>query len=325
MKREVHYHLILFFILSFIFIYKEDCPMANNMNNTNSFVNFSEEEIRITSKAFSMIYAYSMEFDGGNNEERFIKLTDAFDQLISEFEKLEISNFPILKERTERRLNNKPEAYYDFWFVSFVLLISKGFSQKKDTKFGTLFNKMTTYLSIIRNIQADSKSNIAILDEVFNNSDISREEAILLELILRLKKYVKEFFDNNQDDKLIDYLGCAFPECIIKEKDLIGPAIDSLSTQTGNSKVQIIEDSASMLILLAFIDDFMVRLTAKEDLAFAFNSTDEECLKEVEIGKLHAARAIDLIYKTRERIRDFMNGQILSPKAKELFGEIFSF
>ena len=324
MKREVHYHLTLFFILSFFL--KEDCHMANNMNNTNnSFACFAEEEISITSKAFSMIYAYSMEFDGGNNEEKFIKLTDAFDQLISEFEKLEISNFPILKERTERRLNNKPEAYYDFWFVSFVLLISKGFSQKKDTKFGTLFNKMTTYLSIIRNIQADSKSNIAILDEVFNNSDISREEAILLELILRLKKYVKEFFDNNQDDKLIDYLGCAFPECIIKEKDLIGPAIDHLSTQTGNSKVQIIEDSASMLILLAFIDDFMVRLTAKEDLAFAFNSTDEECLKEVEIGKLHAARAIDLIYKTRERIRDFMNGQILSPEAKELFGEIFSF
>lgn len=325
MKREVHYHLILFFILSFIFIYKEDCPMANNMNNTNSFVNFSEEEIRITSKAFSMIYAYSMEFDGGNNEERFIKLTDAFDQLISEFEKLEISNFPILKERTERGLNNKPEAYYDFWFVSFVLLISKGFSQKKDSKFGILFNKLTTYLSIIRNIQANSKSNIAILDEVFNNSDINREEAILLELILRLKKHVKEFFDSNQDDQLIDYLGCAFPECIIKEKDLIGPAVDSLSAQTGDSKVQIIEDSASMLILLAFVDDFMVRLTAKEDLSFAFNSTDEECFKEVEIGKLHAARAIDLIYKTRERIRDFMNGQILSPEAKELFGEIFSF
>ena len=324
MKREVHYHLILFFILSFIF--KEDCPMANNMNNTNnSFARFAEEEISITSKAFSMIYAYSMEFDGGNNEERFIKLTDEFDKLISEFEKLEISNFPILKERTERGLNNKPEAYYDFWFVSFVLLISKGFSQKKDTKFGTLFNKLTTYLSIIRNIQANSKSNIAILDEVFNNSDISREEAILLELILRLKKYAKKFFDSNQDDQLIDYLGCAFPECIIKEKDLIGPAIDSLSAQTGDSKVRIIEDAASMLILLAFIDDFMVRLTAKEDISFAFNSTDEECLKEVERGKIDAARAIDLIYKTRERIRDFMNGQILSPEAKELFGEIFSF
>lgn len=299
--------------------------MTNNMNNTNSFVNFSNDEISIIAKAFSMIYAYSQEFDGGNNEERFIKLTDAFDKLISEFRKSEISNFPILKERTERGLNNKPEAYYDFWFTSFVRLISKGFNQREDDKFGMLFNKLTTYLSIIRNIQADSKSNIAILDEVFNNSDISREEAILLELILRLKKHVKELFDSNQDDQLIDYLGCAFPECIIKEKDLIGPAIDSLSAQTGNSKVQIIEDSASMLILLAFVDDFMVRLTAKEDLAFAFNSSDEECLKEVKRGKLHAARAIDLIYKTRKRIRDFMNDQILSPEAEELFGEIFSF
>ena len=143
--------------------------MANSMNNTNSFVNLSEEEISITAKAFSMIYAYSMEFDGGNNEEKFIKLTDAFDKLIFEFRKSEISNFPILKERTERKLNNKPEAYYDFWFVSFAQLISKGFSQKKDNKFGTLFNKMTTYLSIVRNIQENSGN---ILTNLFDSACI---------------------------------------------------------------------------------------------------------------------------------------------------------
>ena len=325
MKREVHYHLILFFILSFIFI-KEDCPMANNTINTNnSFARFSEEEISITSKAFSMIYAYSMEFDGGNNEERFINLTDAFDQLISEFRKSEISNFPILKERTERGLNNKPEAYYDFWFVSFVRLISKEFNQHNEDKFSTLFNKMATYLSIARNIPVDSKN--AILDEILHNSDMTREEAILIELIIRLKPQVKELFDSNQDDQLIDYLGNAFPECIIKEKDLIGPAIDSLAGKTRDSKINkihIIEDAASMLILLAFVDDIIIRMTAKKDVAFAFNSSDEECLKEMERGKIVGSRAIKLILKTRTTIREFMNDQILSPEAKELFGEIFS-
>ena len=65
--------------------------MTNNMNN---FARFSNDEINIVAKAFSIIYAYSGEFDGGNNEEKFIKLTDAFDKLISEFRKSEISNFP---------------------------------------------------------------------------------------------------------------------------------------------------------------------------------------------------------------------------------------
>ena len=300
--------------------------MTNNMNNTNnSFARFSEEEISITSKAFSMIYAYSMEFDGGNNEERFIKLTDAFDKLISEFRKSEISNFPILKERTERGLNNKPEAYYDFWFVSFVRLISKEFNQHNEDKFGTLFNKMATYLSIARNIPVDSKN--AILDEIFHNSDMTREEAILIELIIRLKPHVKELFDSNQDDQLIDYLGNAFPECIVKEKELIEPAIDSLAGKTRDSKINkilIIEDAASMLILLAFVDDIIIRMTAKKDVAFAFNSSDEECLKEMERGKIVGSRAIKLILKTRTTIREFMNDQILSPEAKELFGEIFS-
>ena len=301
--------------------------MTNNTINTNnSFARFSEEEISITAKAFSLIYAYSSEFDGGNNEERFIKLTDAFDKLISEFRKLEISNFPILKERTERGLNNKPEAYYDFWFVSFVRLISKEFNQHhNEDRFGTLFNKMVTYLSIARNIPVDSKN--AIFDEIFHNSDMTREEAILIELIIRLKPPVKELFDSNQDDQLIDYLGNAFPECIVKEKELIGPAIDSLAGKTRDikiNKISIIEDAASMLILLAFVDDLIIRMTAKKDVAFAFNSSDEECLKEMERGKIVGSRAIKLILKTRTTIREFMNDQILSPEAKELFGEIFS-
>ena len=82
-----------------------------------------------------------------------------------------------------------------------------------------LFNKLTTYLSIARNIPV---SKTAILDEIFHNSDITREEAILLELILRLKDHVKKLFDDKQDDQLVDYLGNALPECIVNEKDLIG-------------------------------------------------------------------------------------------------------
>ena len=322
MKREVHYHLTLFFILSFIF--KGECLM-NMTNNMNNFARFSNDEINIVAKAFSIIYAYSGEFDGGNNEEKFIKLTDAFDKLISEFRKSEISNFPTLKERTERGLNNKPEAYYDFWFVSFVRLISKEFNKHNEDKFGTLFNKMTTYLSITRNIPVDSKN--AILNEILHNSDMTREEAILIELIIRLKPCVKELFDNNQDDQLLDYLGNAFPECIVKEKELIEPAIDSLAGKTRDSKInkiRIIEDAASMLILLAFVDDLIIRMTSKKDVAFAFNSSDEECLKEMERGKIVGSRAMKLILKIRTTIREFMNDQILNPEAKELFGEIFS-
>ena len=297
--------------------------MTNNMNN---FARFSNDEINIVAKAFSIIYAYSGEFDGGNNEEKFIKLTDEFDKLISEFRKSEISNFPTLKERTERGLNNKPEAYYDFWFVSFVRLISKEFNKHNEDKFGTLFNKMTTYLSITRNIPVDSKN--AILNEILHNSDMTREEAILIELIIRLKPCVKELFDNNQDDQLLDYLGNAFPECIVKEKELIEPAIDSLAGKTRDSKInkiRIIEDAASMLILLAFVDDLIIRMTSKKDVAFAFNSSDEECLKEMERGKIVGSRAMKLILKIRTTIREFMNDQILSPEAKELFGEVFSF
>ena len=323
MKREVHYHLTLFFILSFIF--KGECLM-NMTNNMNNFARFSNDEINIVAKAFSIIYAYSGEFDGGNNEEKFIKLTDAFDKLISECRKSEISNFPTLKERTERGLNNKPEAYYDFWFVSFVRLISKEFNKHNEDKFGTLFNKMTTYLSITRNIPVDSKN--AILNEILHNSDMTREEAILIELIIRLKPCVKELFDNNQDDQLLDYLGNAFPECIVKEKELIEPAIDSLAGKTRdskNNKIRIIEDAASMLILLAFVDDLIIRMTSKKDVAFAFNSSDEECLKEMERGKIVGSRAMKLILKIRTTIREFMNDQILSPEAKELFGEVFSF
>lgn len=326
MKREVYYHLILFFILSFIF--KGEClmTMTNNMNN---FARFSEEIIDITSKSFSLIYAYSQEFDG-NNEEKFTKLNNEFDKLIFKFGKSEVDNFPILKERVERGLNNKPEAYYDFWFISLVQLISSNFNKQleinhlgNEDKFGTLFNKLTMYLSLTRNIQVDSKN--AILDEILHNSDMSREEAILLELILRLKPHVKEFFDNNQDDQLIDYLGNALPECIVKEKELIEPAIDSLagSGDTKINKIRIIEDAASMLVFLAFVDDLLVRMTAKEDIAFAFNSSDEECLKELERGKIAASRAMEIILLSRAKIREFMNDQILSPEAKELFGEIF--
>ena len=326
MKREVHYHLTLFFILSFFL--KEDCPMANT---NNSFVNFSNDVISITSKAFPLIYAYCQQFDG-NDEEKFAKLNNEFNKLISEFGKSEVDNFPILKERTERGLNSKPEAYYDFWFVSFVQLISSNFNKQleinhlgNEDKFGVLFNKLTTYLSITRNISVDSKN--AMLDEILHNSDMTREEAILLELILRLKPHVKELFDSDQDDQLVNYLGNAFPECIVKEKELIGPAIDYLAGETGDTKInkiRIIEDAASMLVFLAFVDDFMISLTSKEDIAFAMNSSDEECLKELERGKIAASRAMEIILLSRAKIREFMNDQILSPEAKELFGEIFS-
>ena len=325
MKREVYYHLILF-LFSHSFL-KEDCPMAN----TNNFAQFSNDVINITSNAFPLIYAYSQEFNG-SDKEKFTKLNDEFDKLIFKFGKSEVDNFPILKERTERGLNNKPEAYYDFWFVSFVNLVYINFNQQleinhlgNEDKFGTLFNKLTMYLSITRNIQVDSKN--AILDEILHNSDMTREEAILLELILRLKPHVKEFFDSNQDDQLIDYLGNALPECIVKEKDLIEPAIDSLAEQSGDTKInkiRIIEDAASMLVFLAFIDDLLVRMTAKEDIAFSFNSSDEECLKELERGKIATSRAMEIILLSRAKIREFMNGQILSPETKELFGEIFS-
>lgn len=318
MKREVHYHFTLFFILSFIF--KEDCPMANT-NNMNNFVQFSNDEISIVAKAFPLIYAYCQQFDG-NDEEKFVKLNNGFNKLISEFRKSEIDNFPVLKKRTERGLNNKPEAYYDFWFVSFVNLVSINFNQQNEDKFGLLFNKLTTYLSIARNIPVDKNS---ILDEIFHNSDMSREESILLELILRLKPHVKELFDSNQDDQLIDYLGNALPECIVKEKELIGPAIDSLSAETGDTKTRIIEDAASMLVLLAFVDDSIIRITAKEDIAFAMNSSDEECLKELERGKIAASRAIVIILESRTKIRDFMANQSLTSETKELFGEVFSF
>ena len=326
MKREVHYHLTLFFILSFFL--KEDCPMANT---NNSFVNFSNDVISITSKAFPLIYTYAQQFNG-NDEEKFSKLNNEFDKLISEFGKSEVDNFPILKERTERGLNSKPEAYYDFWFVSFVQLISSNFNKQleinhlgNEDKFGVLFNKLTTYLSITRNISVDSKN--AMLNEILHNSDMTREEAILLELILRLKPHVKELFDSDQDDQLVNYLGNAFPECIVKEKELIGPAIDYLAGETGDTKInkiRIIEDAASMLVFLAFVDDFMISLTSKEDIAFAMNSSDEECLKELERGKIAASRAMEIILLSRAKIREFMNDQILSPEAKELFGEIFS-
>lgn len=292
-----------------------------NTNNMNNFVQFSNDEISIIAKAFPLIYAYCQQFDG-NDEEKFIKLNNGFNKLISEFRKSEIDNFPVLKERTERGLNNKPEAYYDFWFVSFVNLVSVNFNQQNEDKFGMLFNKLTTYLSIARNIPV---SKTAILDEIFHNSDMTREEAILLELILRLKDHVKKLFDDKQDDQLVDYLGNALPECIINEKDLIGPAIDTLSAETGDTKTRIIEDTASMLVFLSFVDDSIIRMTAKEDIAFAMNSSDEECLKELERGKIAASRAIGIILTARAKIRDFMNGQILSPEAKELFGEVFSF
>lgn len=300
-------------------------------NTNNSFVNFSNDVISITSKAFPLIYTYAQQFNG-NDEEKFSKLNNEFDKLISEFGKSEVDNFPILKERTERGLNSKPEAYYDFWFVSFVQLISSNFNKQleinhlgNEDKFGVLFNKLTTYLSITRNISVDSKN--AMLDEILHNSDMTREEAILLELILRLKPHVKELFDSDQDDQLVNYLGNAFPECIVKEKELIGPAIDYLAGETGDTKInkiRIIEDAASMLVFLAFVDDFMISLTSKEDIAFAMNSSDEECLKELERGKIAASRAMEIILLSRAKIREFMNDQILSPEAKELFGEIFS-
>lgn len=300
-------------------------------NTNNSFVNFSNDVISITSKAFPLIYTYAQQFNG-NDEEKFSKLNNEFDKLISEFGKSEVDNFPILKERTERGLNSKPEAYYDFWFVSFVQLISSNFNKQleinhlgNEDKFGVLFNKLTTYLSITRNISVDSKN--AMLDEILHNSDMTREEAILLELILRLKPHVKELFDSDQDDQLVDYLGNAFPDCIVKEKELIGPAIDYLAGETGDTKInkiRIIEDAASMLVFLAFVDDFMISLTSKEDIAFAMNSSDEECLKELERGKIAASRAMEIILLSRAKIREFMNDQILSPEAKELFGEIFS-
>ena len=292
-----------------------------NTNNMNNFVQFSNDEISIVAKAFPLIYAYCQQFDG-NDEEKFVKLNNGFNKLISEFRKSEIDNFTVLKKRTERGLNNKPEAYYDFWFVSFVNLVSINFNQQNEDKFGLLFNKLTTYLSIARNIPVDKNS---ILDEIFHNSDMSREESILLELILRLKPHVKELFDSNQDDQLIDYLGNALPECIVKEKELIGPAIDSLSAETGDTKTRIIEDAASMLVFLAFVDDFMIRLTAKEDIAFAMNSSDEECLKEIERGKIAASQAMVIILTTRSKIRDFMANQSLTSETKELFGEVFSF
>ena len=287
----------------------------------NNFVQFSNDEISIVAKAFPLIYAYCQQFDG-NDEEKFVKLNNGFNKLISEFRKSEIDNFPVLKKRTERGLNNKPEAYYDFWFVSFVNLVSINFNQQNEDKFGLLFNKLTTYLSIARNIPIDKNS---ILDEIFYNSDMSREESILIELILRLKPHVKELFDSNQDDQLIDYLGNALPECIANEKDLIGPAIDSLSAETGDTKTRIIEDAASMLVLLAFVDDSIIRITAKEDIAFAMNSSDEECLKELERGKIAASRAIAIILESRTKIRDFMANQSLTSETKELFGEVFSF
>lgn len=300
-------------------------------NTNNSFVNFSNDVISITSKAFPLIYTYAQQFNG-NDEEKFSKLNNEFDKLISEFGKSEVDNFPILKERTERGLNSKPEAYYDFWFVSFVQLISSNFNKQleinhlgNEDKFGVLFNKLTTYLSITRNISVDSKN--AMLDEILHNSDMTREEAILLELIIRLKPHVKELFDSDQDDQLVDYLGNAFPDCIVKEKELIGPAIDYLAGETGDTKInkiRIIEDAASMLVFLAFVDDFMISLTSKEDIAFAMNSSDEECLKELERGKIAASRAMEIILLSRAKIREFMNDQILSPETKELFGEIFS-
>lgn len=292
-----------------------------NTNNMNNFVQFSNDEISIVAKAFPLIYAYCQQFDG-NDEEKFVKLNNGFNKLISEFRKSEIDNLPVLKKRTERGLNNKPEAYYDFWFVSFVNLVSINFNQQNEDKFGMLFNKLTTYLSIARNIPVDKNS---ILDEIFHNSDMSREESILLELILRLKPYVKELFDSNQDDQLIDYLGNALPECIVKEKELIGPAIDSLSAETGDTKTRIIEDAASMLVLLAFVDDSIIRITAKEDIAFAMNSSDEECLKELERGKIAASRAIVIILESRTKIRDFMADQLVTDETKNLFGEVFSF
>ena len=145
-----------------------------NTNNMNNFVQFSNDEISIVAKAFPLIYAYCQQFDG-NDEEKFVKLNNGFNKLISEFRKSEIDNFPVLKKRTERGLNNKPEAYYDFWFVSFVNLVSINFNQQNEDKFGLLFNKLTTYLSIARNIPVDKNS---ILDEIFHNSDMSREESI---------------------------------------------------------------------------------------------------------------------------------------------------
>lgn len=292
--------------------------MTNNMNN---FARFSEEEINIVAKTYPLIYAYSQQFDG-NDEEKFIKLNNGINKLISEFRKSEIDNFPVLKERTERGLNNKPEAYYDFWFVSFVNLVYINFNEQNEDKFGLMFNKLTTYLSIARNIPVDKTP---ILDEIFHNSDMTREEAILLELILRLKRHVKKLFDDKQDDQLIDYLGNALPECIVNEKVLIGPAIDTLSAETGDSKTRIIEDAASMLVFLSFVDDFMIRLTSKEDIVFAMNSSDEECLKELKRGEMAASRAMEIILKTRARIRDFMTDQLVTDETKNLFGEVFSF
>ena len=72
-----------------------------NTNNMNNFVQFSNDEISIIAKAFPLIYAYCQQFDG-NDEEKFIKLNNGFNKLISEFRKSEIDNFPVLKERTER-------------------------------------------------------------------------------------------------------------------------------------------------------------------------------------------------------------------------------
>lgn len=292
--------------------------MTNNMNN---FARFSNDGINIVAKAYPLIYAYSQHLDG-NDEEKFIKLNNEFNKLISEFRKSEIDNFPVLKERTERGLNNKPEAYYDFWFVSFVNLVSINFNEQNEDKFGLLFNKLATYLSIARNIPVDKNS---ILDEIFHNSDMTREEAILLELILRLKGHVKKLFDDKQDDQLIDYLGNALPKCIVNEKVLIGPAIDTLSAETGDSKTRIIEDAASMLVFLSFVDNFMIRLTSKEDIVFAMNSSDEECLKELKRGEMAASRAMEIILKARAKIRDFMADQLVTDETKNLFGEVFSF
>ena len=80
-----------------------------------------------------------------------------------------------------------------------------------------------------------------------------------------------------------------------------------------------------MLVFLVFVDDFMIRLTAKEDIAFAMNSSDEECLKELERGKIAASRVMEIILTERAKIRDFMADQLVTSETKELFGEVFSF
>ena len=80
-----------------------------------------------------------------------------------------------------------------------------------------------------------------------------------------------------------------------------------------------------MLVFLSFVDDFMIRLTSKEDIAFAMNSSDEECLKELERGKIAASRAMGIILESRAKIRDFMADQLVTDETKNLFGEVFSF